>query len=80
MKIAVVGMGLMGGSSCKAIKHHTSHTVLGLIPIRILLPGRCICGAIDRAIVPEDLAECDITSLPLSRHDHFVCKGIRQLL
>ena len=30
MKIAVVGLGLIGGSFCKAIKQYTSHTCLGV--------------------------------------------------
>ena len=30
MKIAVVGLGLIGGSFCKAIKAYTSHTCLGV--------------------------------------------------
>ena len=56
MKIAVVGMGLMGGSLCKAIKHHTNHTVLGLDTDSHTVARALACGAIDRAIVPEDLA------------------------
>lgn len=30
MKIAVVGLGVIGGSLCKAIKKHTCHTVIGI--------------------------------------------------
>lgn len=30
MKIAVVGLGVIGGSLCKAIKKHTYHTVIGI--------------------------------------------------
>lgn len=65
MKIAVVGMGLMGGSLCKAIKHHTNHTVLGLDTDSHTVARALACGAIDRAIVPEELAECAITFLCL---------------
>ena len=30
MKIAVVGLGIIGGSYCKAIKAYTPHTVIGI--------------------------------------------------
>ena len=30
MKITAVGLGLIGGSMCKAIKKHTNHTVYGI--------------------------------------------------
>ncbi len=63
MKIAVVGLGLIGGSFCKAIKVYTNHTCLGV--------GRSInskavqlalhADAIDQAIIPEELGQVDLT-------------------
>lgn len=63
MKIAVVGLGLIGGSFCKAIKAYTNHTCLGV--------GRSInskavqlalhADAIDQAIIPEELGQVDLT-------------------
>ena len=63
MKIAVVGLGLIGGSFCKAIKAYTNHTCLGV--------GRSInskavqlalhADAIDQAIIPDELGQVDLT-------------------
>lgn len=63
MKIAVVGLGLIGGSFCKAIKAYTHHICLGV--------GRDINSksvqmalhqdAIDKAIIPEQVGEADLT-------------------
>ena len=63
MKIAVVGLGLIGGSFCKAVKAYTNHTCLGV--------GRSInskavqlalhADAIDQAIIPEELGQVDLT-------------------
>lgn len=63
MKIAVVGLGLIGGSFCKAIKAYTQHTCFGV--------GRSInskavqmalhADAIDQAIVPDELGQADLT-------------------
>ena len=67
MKIAVVGLGLIGGSFCKAIKEYTHHICLGV--------GRDInsksvqmalhADAIDKAIIPEQLGEADLSIICL---------------
>lgn len=63
MKIAVVGLGLIGGSFCKAIKTYTNHTCFGLErdlnskSIQMALHD----DAIDKAIIPEELGEADLT-------------------
>lgn len=67
MKIAVVGLGLIGGSFCKAIKAYTNHTCLGV--------GRSINSqavqmalqedAIDQAIIPSQLGEADLSIICL---------------
>lgn len=67
MKIAVVGLGLIGGSFCKAIKTYTQHICLGV--------GRDInsksvqmalhADAIDKAIIPEQVGEADLTIICL---------------
>ena len=57
MKIAVVGLGLIGGSFCKAIKEYTNHTCLGVgrdlnsKSVQMAL----LTDAIDRAIVHDVL-------------------------
>ncbi|MBQ2994797.1 MAG: prephenate dehydrogenase [Peptococcaceae bacterium] len=67
MKIAVVGLGLIGGSFCKAIKEYTNHTCLGVgrdlnsKSVQMAL----LTDAIDRAIVPEELGEADLSIICL---------------
>lgn len=63
MKIAVVGLGLIGGSFCKAIKTYTQHTCLGVgrnsnsKAVQMALHA----DAIDQAIIPEELGQVDMT-------------------
>ncbi len=67
MKIAVVGLGLIGGSFCKAIKAYTNHTCLGVgrnlnsKSVQMAL----LTDSIDRAIVPEELGEADLSIICL---------------
>ena len=67
MKIAVVGLGLIGGSFCKAIKEYTNHTCLGVgrdlnsKSVQMAL----LTDAIDKAIVPEELGEADLSIICL---------------
>lgn len=48
MNIAVVGLGLIGGSLCKAIKHRTKHLCLGLDQSEETIRAALNQGAIDR--------------------------------
>ena len=61
MNIAVVGLGLIGGSLCKAIKHRTKHLCFGLDKSGETLHAALNQGAIDRAIEPEGLSQADLT-------------------
>ena len=67
MKIAVVGLGLIGGSFCKAIKAYTQHTCLGVgrdlnsKSVQMALQ----VDAIDKAIIPEQLGEADLSIICL---------------
>ena len=56
MNIAVVGLGLIGGSLCKAIKHRTKHLCFGLDKSGETLHAALNQGAIDRVIEPEGLS------------------------
>ena len=67
MKIAVVGLGLIGGSFCKAIKAYTNHEVYG---VGRTLNSRSVQmalqeDAIDKAIIPSELGIADLTILCL---------------
>ena len=67
MKIAVVGLGLIGGSFCKAIKAYTSHICLGVgrdlnsKSVQMALHD----DAIDKAIIPEELGQADLSIICL---------------
>ncbi|MBQ9942464.1 MAG: prephenate dehydrogenase [Christensenellaceae bacterium] len=65
MKIAVIGIGLMGGSLCKAIKAHTEHRVAGIDTDPHSIARALACGAIDEAISPEELSDCDLSFICL---------------
>ena len=47
MKIAVVGMGLIGGSLCRAFHHYTPHKVLGTTRNHKTVEFALSVGAID---------------------------------
>ncbi|HNW86175.1 MAG TPA: prephenate dehydrogenase [Candidatus Limiplasma sp.] len=59
MEIAVVGLGLIGGSIAKAIQKYTPHTVLGLDTDSQVLYKASLLDAIDAKLTEERLAICD---------------------
>ena len=63
MKIAVVGMGIIGGSYCKAIKKYTNHYVVGINRSPLPLQKAFDCGAIDKIGTVEDLSDVDLIIL-----------------
>lgn len=69
MIIAVVGLGLIGGSFCKTIKKKTNHTVLGLDISKETVRQALEVGAIDREISVQELEEADLTFLCLYPQD-----------
>ncbi|MEG2720705.1 MAG: prephenate dehydrogenase, partial [Oscillospiraceae bacterium] len=60
MKIAVVGLGLIGGSIAKAMKYKTNHKIYGFDIDRGVLLKAKLLGAIDDEITPEILSDCDM--------------------
>lgn len=63
MKIAVVGMGLIGGSLCRAFKQYTPHEILGTTRNHKTVEFALSVGAIDRELI--DLAEPDVIFVAL---------------
>jgi len=61
MKIAVVGLGLIGGSFCKAIKTKTQNECFGIDKNSETIKKALECNAIDGEIVPSSLKEMDLT-------------------
>lgn len=58
--ILVVGLGLIGGSLCKAIKEKTDYIVYGSTRSSETIRKALECGAIDKEGTPENFKECDI--------------------
>lgn len=61
MDIAVIGLGLIGGSFCKGIKKYTKHICWGWDRDEFVLHKAAMEGAIDGAITPEQLERADLT-------------------
>ncbi len=63
MKIAVVGLGLIGGSMAKSIKSRTLHEVYGIdLDAETMMFAR-LCGAIDGTLDENSVKDCDIIML-----------------
>lgn len=65
MKIAICGLGLIGGSLAKAIKKNTPHTVYGMNRTKSVVDEAIKQEAVDYAITPEELKNMDIVILGL---------------
>ncbi len=61
MNIAVIGLGIIGGSYCKAIKSYTNHRVIGINRTKSVAQKALALGAIDEIGTPESLTDADIT-------------------
>lgn len=65
MKIAIIGLGLIGGSMAKAIKENTPHTVYGLDLSDTVVKKAQLIGAVDQPLTDELLSQCDLTIVAL---------------
>ena len=63
MNIAVIGLGIIGGSFCKAIKQHTDHYVIGVNRTRATAEQALRDGAIDEIGSNESLGKADLIIL-----------------
>lgn len=61
MNIAVVGLGLIGGSFCKALKKNTFHHIMGIDSDKEAIKKALDYGAIDEEISPDRLNEANLT-------------------
>lgn len=60
MNIAVIGLGLIGGSMAKTLKKNTPHTILGMdVDPQVMYKAKLL-EAIDGELTPERLAICDM--------------------
>ena len=60
MNVAIVGLGLIGGSMAKSIKNRTAHTVSGADLNSETMTMARMCGAIDAPLTDENLPQCDL--------------------
>lgn len=65
LTVAVVGLGLIGGSLCRALKQRTDHIVLGLDISRETVALALEARAIDREISKGELGLADLTVICL---------------
>lgn len=86
MNIAVVGLGLIGGSFCRTLKKHTFHHIMGIDNDPETIRKALECGAIDEEIQTDRLSEANLTIICLypkaivefveKNADHFKKGGI----
>ena len=60
MNVAIVGLGLIGGSMAKSIKARTAHTVWGADLDQETMVMARMCGAIDGPLTGENLPRADL--------------------
>ena len=63
MNIGVVGLGLIGGSICKALKQNTTHTVLGFDKDTSINTFAILDKSIDDVLTDENIGTCDFIML-----------------
>lgn len=65
MNIAVIGLGLIGGSLCKAFKKYTDNIIWGIDSDSRTIENALSQGAIDKEIATKELAKADLTIIAL---------------
>ncbi|MCM1334387.1 MAG: prephenate dehydrogenase [Bacteroides sp.] len=65
MNIAIVGLGLIGGSFCRTLKKHTFHRIMGIDRDPETIRKALESGAIDEEIEVDRLSEANLTILCL---------------
>ena len=65
MNIAIIGLGLIGGSLARTIKLHTEHTVYGCDLNPQTIQQAFLMGAIDAELTDESLRTCDMVLVSL---------------
>ena len=65
MNIAVVGLGLIGGSICKDLKQNTFHNIMGIDTDKETIAKALEQNAIDEEITPDRLNEASLTIICL---------------
>lgn len=76
MNIAVIGLGLIGGSICKCLKKHTFHHVMGLDTDKETVKKALEQNAIDEEITTDRLNEANLTIVCL--YPNAICEFVQK--
>lgn len=76
MNIAVIGLGLIGGSMCKCLKKHTFHHIMGLDMDKDTVKKALEQKAIDEEITTERLSEANLTIICL--YPEAICEFVQK--
>lgn len=69
MNIGIIGLGLIGGSIARAIKHNTADTVLGIDIDKSAVYKAKLLEAIDNELTDERISICDVLIVALYPED-----------
>lgn len=75
MNIAVVGLGLIGGSMCKSLKKHSFHRILGIDTNKETIRKALEQNVIDEEITSERLGEANLTVISLYPEE--ICRFVK---
>lgn len=75
MNIAVIGLGLIGGSMCKCLKKHTFHHIMGLDSNKETVKKALEQNAIDEEITADRLREANLTIICL--YPNAICEFVQ---
>ena len=76
MNIGIVGMGLIGGSFCRALKQYTDHTVLGATRNPATVKFAVSVGAIDAPLTDYGALDLCIVALPPEATEDFLKRRV----
>lgn len=76
MNIAVVGLGLIGGSICKSLKKHTFHHIMGIDSDGETVRKALEQGAIDEEITAGELDKANLTIICL--YPEAICSFVKE--
>lgn len=65
MKIAIIGLGLIGGSLARAIREKNAHTLYGYDKNPAVTAAALAAGVLDAPLTPERLGQCDLVAVAL---------------
>lgn len=76
MNIGIAGMGLIGGSLCRALKQYTDHTVLGTTRNMATVEFAVSVGAIDGPLTDFGALDLCIVALPPEATENFLTEHV----